>query len=127
MARITESEWRIMKALWTESPLTSRQIINAIDAETNWNAKTIHTLISRLCKKGAIKAVKQEGSALYKYHANISEAECASAEANHLLRRLYNGSLKTMVSTFAESDGISKTDIKELREYLERLEKDLSI
>lgn len=123
MVRIAESEWVIMKVLWKESPLTSRQIIDAIDNETDWNAKTIHTLISRLCKKNAIKAVRQDGTVLYNYYANVNEADCVKAETNHLLQRLYGGSLKKLVSTFAEDDSISKTDIKELREYLEKLEK----
>lgn len=122
MVHIAESEWLIMKVLWEESPLSSREIIDRLADSTDWNAKTIHTLIGRLTKKGAIRAEKQEGSAFYRYYANADETECALFESKNFLKRLYAGSLKNMVSAFAENDSLTKEDIKELRNLLDQFE-----
>jgi len=123
MIRIAESEWIIMKELWKETPLTSRQIIDNIGDRTDWNDKTIHTLISRLCKKGAIKSEKKKGSPFYSYHANISEEECVKEETKNFIQRMYAGSLKNLVSTFAPDESVTKNDIQELRNLLDELEK----
>ena len=122
MVHIAESEWSVMKVLWAESPLSSREIIDRLADSTDWNAKTIHTLIGRLTKKGAIRAEKKEDSAFYLYYAEVDEQECVLFESKNFLQRLYAGSLKNMVSAFAENDHLSKEDIKELRSLLKQYE-----
>ena len=123
MIRIAESEWIIMVELWNKSPLTSRQIIDSIEDKTDWNDKTAHTLISRLCKKGAVRAEKQKGTPYYDYYANISQEECTREETKNFIQRIYSGSLKNLVSTFAPDESVTKEDIKELRDLLSELEK----
>ena len=122
MIHIAESEWTIMKVLWKESPLTSREIINHLASSTDWNAKTVHTLIGRLCKKEAIRAEKQGSSPFYLYYANVTEQECTISEAKHFLKRLFNGSVKNFVSAFVEDNEISESDMKELRALLDKYE-----
>ena len=124
MIHIATSEWIIMKELWKSSPLTSRQIINNISPHSDWNDKTVHTLISRLCKKGAIRAVKNNNSHTYDYYAQISEDECIKDETRNFLDRVFQGSLKNMVSAFVKDNEISQSDVKELRELLDSLGKD---
>ncbi len=123
MINIAGSEWIIMKELWKKSPQTSRQIIDNIKDKTSWNSKTVHTLISRLCQKGAVKAIKQEDSPFYDYYSNIDEKECTIYETKNFLKKMYSGSLKNLVSTFVEEGDVSGEDISELRELLEKLEK----
>ncbi len=122
MIHIAESEWLIMQVLWKKSPLTSRQIIEEIAKKTDWNSKTIHTFIQRLCKKGAI--LKTGEAPHYLYSPAVSEKECAMEETQHFLNRIYHGSLKKLVSTFVESEEISADEIGELKDFLEKLEKE---
>jgi BlaI family penicillinase repressor len=83
--QITDAEWQIMKVLWRNSPLTSSEIIEKLRPGTTWNSKTIHTLISRLVKKGIIKA-KKNGT-FYLYSALISEEECRKVETKSFIKR----------------------------------------
>ena len=124
MIHIAASEWIIMKELWRESPLTSREIIDRIDNKSEWNAKTVHTLISRLCKKGAVRAEKKDGTPFYNYYASISEKDCAKQEARSFIDRMFSGSVKNFMSAFVQDGNISKEEIKELRQMLEKYEKD---
>ena len=123
MIHIATSEWIIMKSLWNKSPQTSREIINSISEETNWNSKTIHTLISRLCKKGAVRAERDTGEYTYKYFANISEEECIQEETKSFIDRIYEGSFKNMISAFVKTNNISKSEIQEVRDLLDALER----
>lgn len=124
MVHIAESEWIIMKELWKKSPLTSREIIDAVADSNNWNAKTIHTLIQRLCKKGAVTAKRRKDTSFYNYYPNVSQKECAISETKHFLKKIYSGSLKNLVSTFVEDDSVSRQEIEELKLLLETLEKE---
>lgn len=124
MIHISASEWIIMKELWNKSPMTSREIIDSIDDFTDWNSKTVHTLISRLCKKGAVHAVRDDGAYTYRYYANINEEECIKEETRSFLDRIYEGSIKNMISAFVKHNEISPSEINELRELLDSLGKD---
>ena len=124
MIHIPASEWVIMKELWKDSPLTSRQIIDNIGDSFDWNAKTVHTMISRLCKKGAIIAKKQSGTTFYDYYPAITEEECIREETRSFVNRIFSGSLKNFVSAFVQSGNVSKEEIAELRRMLEKYEKD---
>ena len=114
---ISKAEWNIIKLLWEESPLTSSEIINRIDSSLEWNSKTIHTLISRLVKKGFVNAEKQ--SHHYLYYAVINEAECKITETHSFLDRVFNGSVKLMLSSFIKDETLSHKDILELQQMLE--------
>ena len=122
MVHIAASELVIMKELWKESPLTSREIIDRIDNKSDWNAKTVHTLISRLCKKGAVRSEKIEGTPFYNYYACISENECAKEEARSFIDRMFSGSVKKFVSAFVQDGNVSREEISELRKMLEKYE-----
>ena len=52
--KISEAEWEVMKIVWTDSPRTSNQIIEALEDTKDWKPKTIKTLISRLVSKNAL-------------------------------------------------------------------------
>lgn len=48
---ISLSEWQVMRVLWAENQLTSRQIVERLIDDMDWNDKTIKTLLNRLVKK----------------------------------------------------------------------------
>ena len=51
LPKISESEWKVMKILWDESPLTANQIVAALAGTTMWNHRTVKTLLNRLLNK----------------------------------------------------------------------------
>ena len=118
LPRISESEWQVMKVLWGESPLTSRQIIEALSSKSTWKPKTIRTLLKRLLKKKAV-GYKTKGR-IFQYYPLVTEAECARAESHSFLHRVYNGTLSRMVATYLESEDLSAEEIEELKRILDQ-------
>lgn len=48
---ITDSEWEVMRAIWTMGQPTSRELIDAMAELQGWSDSTTKTLLHRLIKK----------------------------------------------------------------------------
>ena len=117
MPKISDAEWEVMKVLWKNSPLTSSEIIEILKEYTSWNPKTIHTLISRLAKKEAIKVEKREP--FYLYYPNISQKEYRKTETKSFIKKVYDGSIHLLISNFIKNEKLSEKEIDELRKILD--------
>ena len=115
--KISDSEREVMKVLWKKSPLTSSQIIEILKEYSSWNPKTIHTLISRLVNKDAIRVKK--GGPFYLYSPNISEEECRKVETKSFIKKVYSGSIKLLISNFIKDEKLSWKEIDELKQILD--------
>lgn len=51
---ITDSEWMVMRAIWTMGHATSRELIDAMNELEGWSASTTKTLLHRLIQKQAV-------------------------------------------------------------------------
>lgn len=111
--RISEAELEVMKVLWAEGqalPVTALR--EKLRTSRGWEPTTVKTLVTRLCQKGALK---QEKKKVFYYAPLISREEYDAWATRDLIRRLYNGSAKALVSALVSSDGLTKDDIDELR------------
>jgi BlaI family penicillinase repressor len=118
--RITETEWEIMKVVWSHSPTPAQEIIDALAKKDDWHPKTVKTLLNRLGKKGAL-GFEIEGRA-YLYRPLVSEKDCVAAESESFLDRVFGGSLKPMLAHFAETRKLSPSEIAELKRLLKNKE-----
>ena len=73
MPRISESEWEVMKVVWSQSPTNASQIIKDLSPTTTWKPKTIMTLINRLVKKGAL--TRQGMRKATRYYLNLEKVD----------------------------------------------------
>ena len=118
LPRISESEWSVMRVLWSNGPLTANQVVDEFSGKTKWKPKTIKTLITRLMKKGAVKFEKEGRE--YRYYPAVSETECVATERRSFVRRVYGGTTKPMLAAFLEDAELSAEDISELKKILEQ-------
>jgi BlaI family penicillinase repressor len=117
MNNISDSEWKVMKIVWKKSPISGSEIVEELETDTDWNPKTIHTLIRRLVAKGAITAKKEK--TFYSYYAAVSEDECVKEETKTFLEKCFNGSFNMLLSNFIKDEKLSEEDIEELQALLE--------
>ncbi|WP_129595881.1 BlaI/MecI/CopY family transcriptional regulator [Anaerophilus nitritogenes] len=115
--QISESEWKVMKVLWEKSPITTNEMIDALEKTTQWRPTTVKTLVSRLVKKEAVGFEKNNRT--YRYYPLVTEDACVKAESKSFLKRVYGGGLKMMIANFLEIEDLSKKDIEELRRMLD--------
>ena len=88
--KISEAEWRVMETLWEEGELAPAQIIKRLEATTDWNHRTIRSLLSRLVTKGAVRRSKDTGANLYR--AEVTREECVQQETESFVKRVFRGS-----------------------------------
>ncbi|KKM09437.1 beta-lactamase [Clostridiales bacterium PH28_bin88] len=116
--RISEAEWVVMKVFWSrQAPSAANEIVEALTGRTNWNPRTIKTLISRLVKKGALGY--QEDGRVYYYYPLVNEDECIKAESRSFLKRVYGGALQPMLVNFLREEKLSREEIEELKRILD--------
>jgi len=115
---ISDAEYQVMKVIWAANqPLNTNEIVEKLEISTSWKPKTIHTLLSRLVKKGALQYEKS--SRVFVYTPLIKESEILAKENDSFLNRFYNGAFDAMVVNLLAQDKLSDDDITALRRILD--------
>jgi BlaI family penicillinase repressor len=114
---ISDAELVVMKVVWNRSPVTANQVVAALERQTDWKPKTIHTLLSRLARKGAL-AFERRGRE-YLFRPMIAAEDFAHAASRSLLQRLFDGEIAPFLACFLEREKLSREEIAELRRILE--------
>ncbi len=115
--RIAEAEYKILEYLWRNEPTGSKQIHQGLKKE-NWNIQTVKTLLARLVDKKAV-SYKAEGRN-YMYFTIVKRNEYVIEKSRSLLDKMFQGSIKAMVSNLVENDMISEDELQELRQFLDK-------
>ena len=114
--KISEAELRIMRVLWTQSPMTANEVVEALSSVVDWNHRTIRTLLARLTKKQAL-GFSREGRE-FQYHPQVSEDQVLKSERSTFLRRAYDGAVMPMLAAFLEDEHLSDGEIEQLKAIL---------
>ncbi|AIC93081.1 penicillinase repressor BlaI [Shouchella lehensis] len=117
MPSISDAEWEVMKVLWKNPPKSASQVVTELKALVDWKPKTIRTHLDRLTKKEIIKVNRDER--LYTFTPLFSEDECKRAETNSFIKRVHDGTTKSMMLQFIEDETLTKEDLQELRSLLD--------
>lgn len=120
LPQISEAEYEVMKVIWEHAPVSTNEITEILTKTTNWNVRTIQTLIKRLTSKGVITYKKQ--SRMFVYTPAIQKNEYIRQESSSFLSRFFNGNITAMVSSFIENDKLSVSEIDSLRSLLSEKE-----
>ncbi|MFD1395482.1 penicillinase repressor BlaI [Kroppenstedtia eburnea] len=113
---ISEAEWEVMNVLWDRAPQTANEVIHSLQERTEWKPKTVRTLLDRLVQKKVVGVNRNQK--VYTFFPLYSQKECQHAEAQSFLKRIYGGTLKSMLIQFIQEDSLTEEDIKELRSIL---------
>ncbi len=115
-ATLTEAELRIMDVLWRNGSGTVQQVLDWLPSALAYNS--VLTTIRILEKKGHVKHVK-DGRA-HVYEPIIGREEATRSEIRHLVSRFFRNSHEALVLNILQDEKIDTTDLKRLREMLDR-------
>ena len=114
---MSESEKEIMDIIWENPhPITSKQIMDKLITLKPWKITTVQTFLSRLENKGIIVSAKEGKQKLYT--PAITAKEYGEKETEYFIQTVHKGSLKSFMTALSGADGISSSDMEELREWL---------
>lgn len=116
--RLPDSELEVMQALWVCPSPASRADMEIILAKTHPMAQTtLLTLLSRLCEKGFVRTEKS--GRITHYFPLITKEDYLANQSKRFFRNLCGGSISTFAAALCDS-GLSKEELQELRDLLER-------
>ena len=119
--RLSDAELEIMKIVWgNQSEVTLfPYIMDALAARGRPCQKnTLIVLLSRLIGKGFLSARKI--GRRNEYTTLVSEAEYQTAQTRSFLDKIYEGSVRGLVSNLIMGDLLTDEEYEELKKLLER-------
>lgn len=126
MTDISQAEFEVLTVLWGHYPTNANDIIHRLNqrsqGEREWHEKTVKTLLGRMVKKGAITFEKQGRTYLYTPVLELDKYTIKESES--LIQRLFSGKITPLVAGFAKNKKLSKTDVDELKSFIEQWEKE---
>ena len=116
--KLSDSEWKLMNALWQEFPATAREISERLDPEVNWAYTTVKTLLSRLAAKGAISEYKR--SNLSFYEPILTKRKARVAALRSVLDNAFEGAFGPLVHFLVDEKALPPAEQKKLLTMLNK-------
>lgn len=114
--KIFDAEFKFMEIVWENSPIKSSDLVELAYEKLGWKKSTTYTVIRRLKERNIISNENTIVSAL------VDRESAQLSETEELIDKVYNGSIKKFFSTFLQKENLSKKDIKNLKEIVDKLE-----
>ncbi len=112
LPELTESEWAIIKAVWTHQPCAAPTVQEALADSHGWAYSTVRTFLDRMADKGLLTTEKVRHLTLYR--AAVTRRQAQLGELRYALRHAFDGALKPMVETLLSSETLSSRELDEL-------------
>ncbi len=120
--RLSDAEFEVMKVLWTlNPPLSSSQVIFALEDSKAWKPQTILTLLTRLVNKGYVECNKKDNKNFYK--PIVIEDDYLKTETSKFINKFHDNSLVGFVNTLYKGNDISEEEITQLKDWLDNFGK----
>ena len=116
--RLPDAEQEVMQAIWAcQSPVARTDIENILFKEHPMAMTTLLTLLTRLSEKGFITITKN-GRRSYDTPL-ISQEDYLASQSKTFFEKLCGRNISTFAAALCDS-GLTKEELAELREMLER-------
>ena len=118
--KLTKREEQIMDYLWENGPSFVKDIKASFDdPQPHYN--TVSTLVRNLEQKNMID--HEDFGTTYRYFAAVSKEEFVKNNLKNDVRKYFDNSYKSLVSSLVESNDLTLDEIKELIELAKRKSK----
>ena len=116
--RLPDAELEVMQAIWQcEAPVSRTEMETILKDSHPMALTTLLTLLTRLAEKGFLQ-IEKEGRRS-NYTPLISREEYLAQQSRSFVEKVCGGSMSAFAAALCDS-GLSKEDLAELRELLER-------
>ena len=121
---ISDAELAVLKALWKQGPSTVRDLESRLRGK-KWAYTTILTLLARLRVKGCVAQERgqQQPAAPHTFYATVTQSELLGRGLKVLAARFCGGAKSPLVQALVK-DQLSKSEIAELRQMLDDMERE---
>ena len=114
--RLGDLQLRIMKVLWARGEATVADVHGAVAAERDLAYTTVATMLRKMEARGLVRHRVEARSFIYE--ARVAEDAVSRGMADHLLERLFEGSLADMVAHLLSSREVSREELSKLEKLI---------
>ncbi|WP_299459497.1 BlaI/MecI/CopY family transcriptional regulator [uncultured Gimesia sp.] len=118
---LTKCELEVMDVVWRKGRATVQDVVDSLERPLAYT--TVMTTLKILDESRRVVRRRKEGRA-YVYEPVVSREKISRSMTDDLTKRLFGGSVKSLVLSLFESDSMSQSDIEELKQAIQSLEKD---
>jgi predicted transcriptional regulator len=114
--RLGDLQLRIMKVLWASGEATVADVHKALAAESDFAYTTVATMLRKMEARQLVRHRMDERS--FVYRAAVAEEAVSQGMADHLLERLFEGSLADMVRHLLSNREVSREELSKLEQLI---------
>jgi len=114
--RLGDLQLRIMKELWQRGEATVAMVHETVGIERDLAYTTVATMLRKMEGRGLVKH-RADGRS-FVYRACVGEEAVSRGMADHLLERLFEGSLADMVHHLLSTREISRDELAKIEKLV---------
>ena len=120
--RPTEGELAILRVLWTEGPLSVRDIQGVLNVSKPTGYTTVLKLIQIMTEKGLVERDESQRPQIYR--SRRSQQQTQRQLVRDLLDRAFGGSVKALVMQALAAKRSTPKELEAMEKLLDRMEGD---
>lgn len=109
-------EARFADIVWTNEPLTTKELVAFCEKELNWKRTTTYTVLKKLCKRGIFKTENSIVTSL------ISKDEFYAIQSENFVDETFAGSLPAFIAAFSSRKKPTAKELEEIKKMLDSFE-----
>ncbi len=114
--RLGELQLRIMKVLWARGEATVAEVHTGLGPESDLAYTTVATMLRKMETRRLVTHRLEARS--FVYRAAVAEEAVSQGMADHLLDRLFEGSLADMVQHLLSTHEVSRAELSKLEKLI---------
>ena len=116
---LTAAEAEVMNVIWDHAPVAVADVVERLPRSLAYT--TVMTTVNILEEKRFAFKCGKRGRA-FLYRATVDREEACGSMSHEIARRLFGGSVKSLVMNLVRDEGISAADLAEVKQIIESLE-----
>ena len=119
LTRLPDTELEVMKVVWQKgNGVSTSEIKQELDKQRTGNVSALQTLLNRLIDRGFLTSYKKGKNKLY--DIVVEQESYLAFENSSFLKKVNENSVTKLVASLYHSRCISKKDLQELAEFIEK-------
>ena len=110
-----EVQMKFAELIWENEPIGSGDLVKLCSEKFEWKKSTTYTVLKKLCEKGLFQNI--DGVVTSK----ISKEDFYSQKSEEFVEEAFGGSLPAFLAAFTSHQKISKKDIAEIRNIIDKI------
>jgi len=121
-ARLSRTEWEIMKICWKKGKSTVRAIYEETIKVKKRRYQAVKTMLDRMENKGYLR--REKFGPLCLYEPIVSQSKEVSSAIDHFIDTVLDGAIAPLFTYFAKGEELGDEDIRKLKCLIEKSERE---